>query len=253
MGKPTKSKDKEVEKLVPGLYVVGTPIGNLKDITLRAIETLKSVDVIACEDTRVSQKLLNHYGISKPLISYHEHNKEERSREIIRMIEKGKRVALISDAGMPGISDPGFYIIREMRRHGLQVTVIPGPTAFVAALVVSGLPTDKFVYEGFLPRREGRRRKRLEQLKDEPRTIVFYESPYRVVRLLNTLLEILGDRHVFIARELTKKFEQFIYGKISEVIEHFDKQPPKGEFVVIVEGKAQWEKSLKKGVSSYDG
>ena len=173
MGKPAKPKDKEVEELAPGLYVVGTPIGNLKDITLRAIETLKSVDVIACEDTRISQKLLNHYGISKPLISYHEHNKEERSHEIIRMIERGKRVALISDAGMPGISDPGFYIIREMRRHGLQVTVIPGPTAFVAALVVSGLPTDKFVYEGFLPRREGRRRKRLEQLKDEPRTIVF--------------------------------------------------------------------------------
>jgi len=250
MGKPANPRDKEVEKLVPGLYVVGTPIGNLKDITLRAIETLKSVDVIACEDTRVSQKLLNHYGINKPLISYHEHNKEERSRELIRMIERGKRVALISDAGMPGISDPGFYIIREMRRHGLQVTVIPGPTAFVAALVVSGLPTDRFVYEGFLPRREGRRRKRLEQLKNEPRTIVFYESPHRVVRLLNTLLEVLGDRHVFIARELTKKFEQFIYGKISEVIEHFDKQPPKGEFAVIVEGKAQWEKSSKRGVSS---
>jgi len=139
MGKPAKPKDKEVEELAPGLYVVGTPIGNLKDITLRAIETLKSVDVIACEDTRISQKLLNHYGISKPLISYHEHNKEERSHEIIRMIERGKRVALISDAGMPGISDPGFYIIREMRRHGLQVTVIPGPTAFVAALVVSGV------------------------------------------------------------------------------------------------------------------
>lgn len=222
--------------LSPGLYVVSTPIGNLEDITLRALAVLKEASVIACEDTRHTLILLNHYGIKNRLVSFHEYNKLERTPELIARLTQGETVAVVSDAGTPGISDPGFYLIRETVRQGLPVIPIPGASAILAGLVASGLPSDHFVFEGFIVKRDGRRNKKLKELKSETRTMVFYDSPFRIRRTLAAMLEILGDRRIAVARELTKKFEEVIRGTISEVIEKLGDERIKGEIVLVVEG-----------------
>ncbi|MFQ6618968.1 MAG: 16S rRNA (cytidine(1402)-2'-O)-methyltransferase, partial [Fidelibacterota bacterium] len=199
------------------LYIVATPIGNLMDITMRALEVLKEVDYIVAEDTRHTVRLLNHYDIKNRLTSYHDYNKVQKSKWIIDKLQKGDNIALVSDAGTPGISDPAFYIVREAIKNGYKVTSIPGPTAFVSALVISGLPTDRFVFEGFLPRRKGRK-KRLDQLREENRTIILYESPHRLKKTLAELYSYLGDREIAIARELTKKFEEVTRGALSKFL-----------------------------------
>jgi len=215
--------------------VVSTPIGNLQDITLRALEVLTHVNLIAAEDTRTSLKLLNYYEIKTSLTSYHDFNKEKITPVLINKLANAQSVALISDAGTPGISDPAYYIVREAINKGINVEAVPGVTAFVPALITSGLPTDRFVFEGFLPVKKGRQ-KRFEELKTEPRTIIFYESPNRVKKTLNDLYLVFGDRKVVISRELTKKFEQIIRGRLSNVTKESDKIILKGEFVLIVEG-----------------
>jgi 16S rRNA (cytidine1402-2'-O)-methyltransferase len=231
-----KSTDNNREILLPGLYIVSTPIGNLKDITLRALDTLKNVDLIACEDTRHTGLLLNHYNIKNKLISFHEYNKRVQTTEIINMLKQGNSVALVSDAGTPGISDPGYYLIREAIKENLAVIPIPGPSALLAALVISGLPSDRFAFEGFLQKREGRKHKKLENLKTEPRTMIFYDSPFRILKSLKDMLEIMGDRNIVLVRELTKKFETVMRGKTSEIIKELENKKPKGEFVLMVEG-----------------
>src|ERR1700722_17859189 len=204
----------------PALYLVATPIGNLEDITLRAVRVLKEVDVIACEDTRQTRKLLNHYGIATRTTSYHEHNEMTRAAELVKEMQQGASVALVTDAGMPGISDPGFRLISLAIRHHLPVVPIPGASAFLAALVASGLPTDSFRFSGFLPAKRGERRAALEAIAASPRTQVFYEAPHRIVEALSDLVEVLGrDRHVVIAREVTKLHEEFLRGRAGEVLE----------------------------------
>ncbi len=220
----------------PGLYIVATPIGNLEDITLRALSVLKEASVVACEDTRHTGVLLHHYGIKNRVLSFYEYNKRQRTPEIIERLKKGEAVALVSDAGTPGISDPGYYLIREAIKEGLPVIPIPGPSAILAGLVVSGLPSDHFIFEGFLPKREGRKTKKLKELVAEQRTMVFYDSPYRVMKSLQSMLELFGDRRIALARELTKKFEEVLRGRISEIIERLKDQRLKGEVVLIVEG-----------------
>jgi len=224
--------------LESGLYIVSTPIGNLEDITLRALSVLKEVDLIACEDTRRTGMLLAHYQIKNRLISYHEYNKLRRTPEILELLRQGKRVALVSDAGTPGISDPGFYLIRAAIEHNYKVISIPGASAILAGIVIAGLPSDRFAFEGFLPKREGRKKKKLEDLKYEQRTMIFYDSPNRVKKTLNDMLNIFTDRRIVLVRELTKKFEETIRGKISEVLEILEKRELKGEIVLIVEGYA---------------
>jgi 16S rRNA (cytidine1402-2'-O)-methyltransferase len=225
----------EIE-IEPGtLYIVSTPIGNLKDITLRALDVLKNVDLIAAEDTRKSRILLQHYGIQTAVRSYYSYNETKVTPQIISTLQFGKSVALICDAGTPGISDPAFYLIREAIMTGIKVVTIPGVTAFVPALNLSGLATDRFVFEGFLPLKKGRQKKLL-QLAGEPRTIVIYESPRRVLRTLTDLLKYLGDRRLAIVREMTKKFEQVERGLVSEIIQKINDIPNKGEFVLVVEG-----------------
>src|SRR5437660_11290135 len=212
--------------LAPGLYLVGTPIGNLEDITLRALRVLKEGDLIACEDTRQSQKLLNHYGITTRTISYHEHNEMTRSAELVLELERGARVALVTDAGMPGISDPGFRLISLAIRHHVPVVPIPGASAFLAALVACGLPTDSFRFSGFLPAKRGERRAVLETIRSSPRTQVFYEAPHRIVEALSDVVEVLGEnRHVVIAREVTKLHEEFLGGGADEVLETLSASP----------------------------
>ncbi|MEO0116908.1 MAG: 16S rRNA (cytidine(1402)-2'-O)-methyltransferase [candidate division WOR-3 bacterium] len=225
----------------PGLYIVATPIGNLSDITLRALAVLKESDLIVCEDTRRTLILLNHYQIkNKRLLSYHDHNKRERTPEIVSFLKRGKKVSLVSDSGTPGISDPGFYLIRKCVREGIRVIPIPGPSAIITALVVSGLPCDRFVYEGFLSHREGKKRKRLLALKDEERTMVFYEAPTRLLKTLKAMAEIFGERECVIARELTKKFEEILRGKISEIIQVLEsREKIKGEIVIVLAGKKE--------------
>ncbi|PRX26449.1 16S rRNA (cytidine1402-2'-O)-methyltransferase [Orenia metallireducens] len=218
------------------LYVCGTPIGNLDDITLRALNTLKEVDLIAAEDTRHTRKLLNHYQIEAKLTSYHEHNELEKSKELLERLRGGLDVALVSDAGMPGISDPGYRLISLLREEGIKVVPIPGPTAMTTALVISGLPTDRFAFEGFLPRKKNERRSYLEGLKGEERTLIFYEAPHRLTKTLADILEVLGDRKIALCRELTKKFEETISGKVSELLEEFKEDSPRGEMVLVVEG-----------------
>ncbi len=222
----------------PGLYIVSTPIGNLEDITLRALNVLKKVDVIACEDTRHTLKLLNHYAIKKKLISYNDINKKEKTPQIIKMIKKGKSVALVSDAGTPGICDPGFYLIREVIKEGVYVTAIPGPSAFVTGLVLSGIPTDKFAFLGFLSRRSGRRKRELKEIKETwKKTIVFYESMHRLQKTLKDLKEIFEpQRKIVIARELTKYFEEIIRTDLAHVDEALENVVKKGEVVVVLEG-----------------
>ena len=216
------------------LFIVPTPIGNLGDITFRAIETLKSVDLILAEDTRTSSKLLKHYNIKNSTESYHMYNEHKKLIAIIDKLNSGHKIALISDAGTPGISDPGFLLVRECIKNKIEIECLPGATAFIPALVNSGLPSDRFLFEGFLPVKKGRT-KRLKELADENKTVVFYESPHRVLKTLNDLAAYFKEEnHVSISRELTKIYEETFRGTIKEAIEHFEKKKPKGEFVIIL-------------------
>jgi len=226
--------------LSAGLYLVATPIGNLGDITLRALRVLKEADMIACEDTRQTQKLLNHYGITTRTTSYHEHNEMTRAPELVLELEQGARIALVTDAGMPGISDPGFRLISLAIRHHVPVIPIPGASAFLAALVASGLPTDSFRFSGFLPAKRGQRRQLLESIRESPRTQVFYEAPHRVKEALSDVVEVLGkDRYVVIAREVTKIHEEFLRGHANEVLETLNARGDiKGEITLLI-GKAE--------------
>ena len=220
------------------LYIVPTPIGNLEDITLRAVRILKEVDFILAEDTRTSSVLMKHLGVDKPLRSHHKFNEHATVQVVADAIDAGRDVALVSDAGTPGISDPGFLLVRTCVERGIEVETLPGATAFVPALVQSGLPCDRFCFEGFLPQKKGRK-KRIEALADEERSMIFYESPFRVVKCLEQLAEVLGgDREVSVSREITKKFEQTVRGTLSEVAEHFRQHAPKGEFVIVVAGRS---------------
>lgn len=234
------------------LFIVGTPIGNLQDITLRAIETLRSVDLIACEDTRHSKILLDKYSIKKPTTSYHKFNIKTKTRSIISRLKQGKNIALVSDAGMPGISDPGQELIKAAIDEEIRVEVIPGPSAAISALSISGLRTDKFCFEGFLPSKKSERIKALNQLSGETRTIIFYETPHRLVQTLNDIKQYLGDRNICVAREITKKFEEVSRGKVSEMIRKFTESKPRGEFVIIIEGiKGLKAKKGRKGNEEY--
>jgi 16S rRNA (cytidine1402-2'-O)-methyltransferase len=221
--------------LAPGtLYLVATPIGNLEDITLRALRTLRECDVIAAEDTRRTGQLLKHFEISKPLLSYFQFNEARRSEELIERLRRGEKVALVTDAGSPGISDPGERVVQAARAAGLRVEAVPGPCALVAALTASGLPADEFHFIGFLPHKSGQRRKQLEALQKFAGTLVLYESPYRVEKLLGELHEVFPDRPVVLARELTKKFEEFLRGTPAQLLETARKRSLKGEFVVLI-------------------
>jgi 16S rRNA (cytidine1402-2'-O)-methyltransferase len=221
------------------LYLVATPIGNLEDITLRALRTLKECDLVAAEDTRHTGQLLKHFGISKPLLSYFQFNEAKRSEEIIERLRRGEKVALVTDAGSPGISDPGERVVRAALAAGFRVEPVPGPCALVAALTASGLPSDEFHFIGFLPHKSGQRRKRLEVLRSMAGTLVLYESPYRIEKLLGELHEVCPDRPVVLARELSKKFEEFLRGTPAELLQLAQTRSLKGEFVVMVGAKAQ--------------
>jgi len=218
------------------LYLVATPIGNLGDITLRALETLRAVDVIASEDTRKTGLLLKHFGIQKPQIAFHEHNEERAGERIMALLAEGKSVAVVSEAGTPGISDPGFSLVRRAIAAGAEVTMIPGPTALVMAVVLSGLPVHSFTYRGFPPHRPGPRRRFLEVDRDSPHTLVFYESPYRVEALLADALEVYGDRQAALAHELTKIHESVLRGRLSELLAAVRASPPRGEYVLVIAG-----------------
>ncbi|WP_028665222.1 16S rRNA (cytidine(1402)-2'-O)-methyltransferase [Runella zeae] len=223
--------------MIPKLYLVPTPIGNLEDITLRAINTLKNADVILAEDTRTSGHLLKHLGITKPLQSYHIHNEHQTVQKLIARLLKGENMALVSDAGTPAISDPGFLLVRECLKNNIEVECLPGPTAFVPALVNSGLPSDRFTFEGFLPHKKGRQT-RLTELKEEERTMIFYESPHRLMKSLEQFVEYFGaDRQASVSRELTKVYEETIRGTLTEIIAYFAEKTIKGEIVIVVSGK----------------
>ena len=218
------------------LYIVGTPIGNLEDVTQRALRTLREVAVIACEDTRETRKLLHHFQIDTPVTSYHEHNKRTAGPRLIQRLLDGEDVALVTDAGMPAISDPGEELVAGAVEAGIPVVPVPGPTAFVTALVASGLPTRRFVFEGFLPSKGKERRQALERLKWEERTVLLYEAPHRLQETLADLRAVLGDRRVAACRELTKLHEEYVRGTLSALIDHFREQAPRGEFVLVIEG-----------------
>lgn len=218
------------------LYICPTPIGNLEDITLRTLKVLEKVDLIAAEDTRRTLKLLNYYEIKKPLTSYHEHNKVEKGQVLIEKLKKGMNIALVTDAGMPGISDPGEDIIRLAIENQVEIVALPGASAFITGLVLSGLSTEKFVFEGFLPSKKKDRRGELEKLIEEKRTIILYEAPHRLLDLLKDIEAILGNRRIAIARELTKIHEEVFRGYTLEAIQNFEKDKPRGEFVIIIEG-----------------
>ena len=218
------------------LYFVPTPIGNLGDMTFRGVEVLKTVDLILAEDTRVSGKLLKHFGVQTPMLAYHQHNEHQLTEKIIQKLKDREEIAVITDAGTPGISDPGFLLARQCAELKLEMTCLPGATAFVPALVTSGLPNDKFVFEGFLPPKKGRQ-KRLEFLKNEMRTLVFYESPFKLLKTLKDFKNTFGgDRPISISREISKLYEEITHGSIDEMINKFSVQKPKGEFVIIVKG-----------------
>jgi 16S rRNA (cytidine1402-2'-O)-methyltransferase len=220
------------------LYLVATPIGNLEDITLRALRTLKECDLVAAEDTRRTGLLLKHFGISKPMLSYFQFNEAKRSEEIIERMRRGEKIALVTDAGSPGISDPGERVVKATIAAGFRVEAVPGPCALVAALTASGLPTEEFHFIGFLPHKSGQRRKKLETLRDIGGTLVLYESPYRIEKLLGELKEVFPERPIVLARELTKKFEEFLRGTPAELLAQLQKRSIKGEFVVMIgEGK----------------
>jgi 16S rRNA (cytidine1402-2'-O)-methyltransferase len=218
------------------LYLVATPIGNLEDISLRALRVLKEVDIIAAEDTRQTIKLLNHFEIKNNLVSYYEHNKIEKGKYLIEQLIGGKDVALVSDAGSPGISDPGEDIVRLALEHDISLTMVPGPTAAVTGLVLSGLPTRRFSFEGFLPANKKLRNERLQSIKSDTRTLVFYEAPHKLIRTLKELRDAFGNRKIVLARELTKRFEEVCRITVDEAIEKYDREPPRGEFVLILEG-----------------
>lgn len=237
-------------KSEPGtLYLVATPIGNLRDITIRAIELLKTVDLIACEDTRHTRKLLNFHGISNKLISYHEHNETERAAELSKMLGEGKSIAVVSDAGTPGINDPGYRLVREAQTLGAAVVPIPGAVAFVNAVIVSGLPTDSIFFGGFLQSRKGERRKRLEAVRDVPGTLAFYETPHRLAKSLADCSEILGPRQAAVVRELTKLHEEVIRGSLSELAENAARSETRGEIVLVI-GQADESVRVENGSNS---
>ena len=220
------------------IYLVPTPIGNLGDITLRALEVLKSVDLIAAEDTRQSLKLLNHFNIKKSLISYHKHNEQGKSEELIDRVRNGENIAVISDAGTPGISDPGSIVLKKCIENGIDVEVLPGATAFTTAIIYSGLDTSAFIFRGFLPRGNKEKKEFVESLKDRRETIIFYESPYRVIDTLTFLKENFGNRNIAVCRELTKLHEEIYRGSLEEAICYFNDNIPKGEFVLVLQGKS---------------
>ena len=220
------------------LYVVATPIGNLGDITLRALDVLRDVDLVAAEDTRHSGLLLRHFGIDKPLISYHEHNEAMRTAQLIERLTTGEKIALITDAGMPGLSDPGARLIRECIKRELAFTIVPGPSSILAALVGSGYSIEKFCFRGFLPVKSGQRERELRAVNERDETTIFFESPYRLTKTLTACIDILQDRQLCVARELTKKFEEFRRGSARELLAHYQAHPPKGEIVLVIQGAA---------------
>jgi len=224
------------QKIAGTLYIVSTPIGNLEDITLRALNILRNVQIIAAEDTRHTQKLLQHYHISTAQTSYHDHNKEEKAEILISRLREGRDIALVSDAGTPGISDPGYYLINRAIEEGIRVMPVPGPSASIAALSVSGLPTDAFVFEGFLPSKKTARQKKLRELSGERRTLILFEAPHRLASTLRDIAEVLGDRKIVLTRELTKVFEEVIRGRVSEVIAEIEGRRLKGEMTLLLEG-----------------
>jgi len=219
------------------LYVIGTPIGNLGDVTLRALETLRSADVVAAEDTRHSGILLKHYGIQKPLVSYHQHNEAMRTAQLIERIAANENVALITDAGTPGISDPGARLIRECIKRQLPFTIVPGPSSILTALVGSGFAAENFFFGGFLPTKSGQRARELRLAADRAETSIFFESPFRILKSLAACFEIIPDRQLCVARELTKKFEEFRRGTPRELLTHYETRPPKGEIVLVISGR----------------
>jgi 16S rRNA (cytidine1402-2'-O)-methyltransferase len=236
---------------MPGtLYLVATPIGNLADITHRAVEVLSRVAVIACEDTRHTRKLLQHYGIVTKTISYHEHNEQERARHLVDLLRDGKDVAVVSDAGTPAISDPGFRLVRAAIENDLTVVPVPGPSALISALIAAGLPTDEFFFGGFLPARSNARRTRLNELRSVPGTLVFYEAPHRLAETLKDALEILGEREAVVARELTKLHEEIRRGRLSELAEHYSSEEPRGEIVLLIDRNVLFAVVRDEGVAS---
>ena len=221
---------------MPGtLYLVATPIGNLSDITHRALQVLRDVDLIACEDTRHTQKLLNHYGISKKTISYHEHNEQQRAVQLIDQLQQGLNIAVVSDAGTPSISDPGFRLVRAAIEGEVPIVPVPGPSALISALIAAGLPTDEFFFAGFLPAKSNARRARLSELQAVPGTLIFYEAPHRLAATLKDAFEILGERDAVVARELTKVHEEIRRGRLSELGDHYEREDPRGEIVVLID------------------
>lgn len=223
------------------LYIVPTPIGNLKDISFRVLEVLNEADRIACEDTRVTSKLLNRYEIKKPLINYREHNEMEASDFILEKIESGETIALVTDAGMPGISDPGETIVKKATQRGIEVIVLPGPSALINALVASGISTGRFTFVGFLDKAKKRKRDELHALREREETLIFYEAPHRILDTLEAVREVFGERQISLSREITKIYEEHLRGTVSEVLHTFDERNPKGEFVLVVSGKSEEE------------
>lgn len=223
------------------LFLVGTPIGNLKDITLRALEVIKESDIVAAEDTRQTIKLLNYFNIKKTMISYHKFNENDKSLDIIDEIESGKKIVLVTDAGMPGISDPGSVIVKKCIEKNIEFEVIPGATALITGLVYSGLDSSKFVFRGFLPRANKERREIIDEIKDYRDSIIFYEAPHRLKSTLSFLLQEIGDRKVAICKELTKLYENILRGNISEILDYYEKNNPRGEYVIVMEGKSDEE------------
>ena len=221
------------------LYLVATPIGNLSDISERALETLENADFIAAEDTRKTGVLLSHYSIKKPLVSYYEHNLRQRGEEIIARLEAGEICALVSDAGMPAVSDPGEQLVKQCYEHGLKVSAIPGPCAFVSAIAISGLSTKRFTFEGFLSTAKNSRRERLESVKTLEHTLIFYEAPHKLKGLLDDILQVLGDRRISLVREISKIYEQVMLTTVSQAIKYYEENEPKGEFVLVIEGAAE--------------
>ena len=219
------------------LYLVSSPIGNLGDITQRAIETLKKVDLIASEDTRVTKKLLSHFDIKTLLESYHDHSSPKKREKLIRFLIEGKDIALISDAGTPLINDPGYKLVQESLDKGIEITALPGPCSVINALVLSGLPTDTFTFLGYLPMKDGKKRKLLQKFQEREQTLIFLESPYRVLKSLQVVREVFNKVHIAVCREMTKKFEEIFRGTAEEAIEHFSKKQPKGEFTIVISGK----------------
>jgi 16S rRNA (cytidine1402-2'-O)-methyltransferase len=216
------------------LYVVATPIGNLEDLGARALRTLREVDLIACEDTRRARILLARFGVTTPLTSYFEHNKLQKGRHLLRLLAEGKSIALVTDAGTPGVSDPGFLLVKEARAAGARVVPVPGPSAVIAALSAAGIPADRFVFEGFLPAKPGRRLNRLKALRDLDMTVVLYESPHRLLRTLEAIEQVFGDTELVVARELTKQFEEIVTASAAELIRHFKERGVRGEFTLVI-------------------